>query len=137
MDPIMNLAREKDLWVVEDCAQANGATYKGRQVGSMGDVAAFSFCQDKIITTGGEGGMVTIRARQGNDFSEFLKANGVEVLTQFRKPYYKHEALKLEDRGFPETEALSREVCSLPMNVEIEDSEVDYVIEVVRKFYGK
>ncbi len=79
----------------------------------------------------------TIRARQGNDFSEFLKANGVEVLTQFRKPYYKHEALKLEDRGFPETEALSREVCSLPMNVEIEDSEVDYVIEVVRKFYGK
>ena len=59
MDPIMNLAREKGLWVVEDCAQANGATYKGHQVGSMGDVAAFSFCQDKIITTGGEGGMVT------------------------------------------------------------------------------
>ena len=59
MDPIMNLAREKGLWVVEDCAQANGAIYKGRQVGSMGDVAAFSFCQDKIITTGGEGGMVT------------------------------------------------------------------------------
>ncbi len=79
----------------------------------------------------------TIRSRQGNDFSEFLRANGVEVLTQFRKPYYKHEALKLDDRGFPETEALSREVCSLPMNVEIEDSEVDYVIEVVRKFYGK
>ena len=79
----------------------------------------------------------TIRAGQGNDFSEFMKANGVEVLTQFRKPYYKHEALKLEDRSFPETEALSREVCSLPMNVEIEDSEVDYVIEVVRKFYGK
>jgi dTDP-4-amino-4,6-dideoxygalactose transaminase len=59
MYPIMNLAREKGLWVIEDCAQANGAAYKGRQVGSMGDVAAFSFCQDKIITTGGEGGMVT------------------------------------------------------------------------------
>ena len=59
MDPIMSLAREKGIWIVEDCAQANGATYKGRQVGSMGDVAAFSFCQDKIITTGGEGGMVT------------------------------------------------------------------------------
>ncbi len=59
MDPIMDLARENGLWVVEDCAQANGATYKGRQVGSIGDVAAFSFCQDKIITTGGEGGMVT------------------------------------------------------------------------------
>ena len=59
------------------------------------------------------------------------------MLTQFRKPYYKHEALKLEDKGFPETEALSREVCSLPMNVEIMDEEIDYVISTVRKFYGK
>lgn len=78
-----------------------------------------------------------VRAKQGNDFSEYLKANGVEVLTQFRKPYYRHEALKLEDRGFPETEALSREVCSLPMNVEISNQEVDYVIAVVRRFYAK
>ena len=77
----------------------------------------------------------TVRSKQGNYFSEFMKASGVEVLTQFRKPYYRHEALKLEDRGFPETEALSREVCSLPMNVEIADEEVDYVIEVVRSFY--
>ena len=79
----------------------------------------------------------TLRSKQGSEFSDFLKANGIEVLTQFRKPYYKHEALKLEDRGFPETEALSREVCSLPMNVEISDDEIDYVIEVVRKFYGR
>lgn len=78
-----------------------------------------------------------VRAKQGNDFSEYLKANGVEVLTQFRKPYYRHEALKLEDRGFPEAEALSREVCSLPMNVEISNQEVDYVIAVVRRFYAK
>ncbi|HOV63599.1 MAG TPA: DegT/DnrJ/EryC1/StrS family aminotransferase [Spirochaetia bacterium] len=79
----------------------------------------------------------TLRAKQGSEFSDYLKANGVEVLTQFRKPYYRHEALNLEDRGFPETEALSREVCSLPMNVEITDEEVDYVISVVRSFYGK
>lgn len=78
----------------------------------------------------------TVRSKQGNDFSEYLKNNGVEVLTQFRKPYYKHEALNLIDRGFPETEALSREVCSLPMNIEISDEEVDYVIKVVRSFYG-
>jgi dTDP-4-amino-4,6-dideoxygalactose transaminase len=79
----------------------------------------------------------TIRSKQENDFSEYLKANNIEVLTQFRKPYYKHAALKLEDRGFPETEALSREVCSLPMNVEITDEEIDYVINVVRSFYSK
>ncbi len=59
MDPILELTREHGLKVIEDCAQATGATYKGRPVGSLGDAAAFSFCQDKIITTGGEGGLVT------------------------------------------------------------------------------
>jgi len=79
----------------------------------------------------------TVRSTQGDEFSEYLKANGVEVLTQFRKPYYRHEALNLDDRGFPETEAISREVCSLPMNVELTSEEVDYVISVVRSFYRK
>lgn len=59
MDAIMKIAEEFDLKVIEDCAQAHGAVYKGRQVGSIGDAAAFSFCQDKIISTGGEGGMMT------------------------------------------------------------------------------
>ena len=59
MDPIMALAAELGLKVIEDCAQAHGARYKGRPVGSIGHVGAWSFCQDKIMTTGGEGGMVT------------------------------------------------------------------------------
>ena len=59
MDPIMTLAEDHGLYVVEDCAQAHGALYKGRSVGSIGHVGAWSFCQDKIITTGGEGGMIT------------------------------------------------------------------------------
>lgn len=59
MDPIMQLASEKGLYVIEDCAQAHGAKYKGKSAGSIGHVAAWSFCQDKIMTTGGEGGMVT------------------------------------------------------------------------------
>lgn len=57
MDPLTELARERDLVLIEDCAQAHGARYKGRPVGSLGHVA-FSFCQDKIMTTGGEGGML-------------------------------------------------------------------------------
>lgn len=59
MDPIMTLAQQQGLKVIEDCAQAHGARYKGRSVGSIGHVGAWSFCQDKIMTTGGEGGMVT------------------------------------------------------------------------------
>ncbi|MEQ1311020.1 DegT/DnrJ/EryC1/StrS aminotransferase family protein [Acinetobacter sp. XH1639] len=59
MDPIMQLASEKGLYVIEDCAQAHGAKYKGKPAGSIGHIAAWSFCQDKIMTTGGEGGMVT------------------------------------------------------------------------------
>ena len=59
MDPIMELAQKYDFKVIEDCAQAHGALYKGRSVGSIGHVGTWSFCQDKIMTTGGEGGMVT------------------------------------------------------------------------------
>ncbi|MDD4927924.1 MAG: DegT/DnrJ/EryC1/StrS aminotransferase family protein [Gallionella sp.] len=63
MDAIMALAQERGMFVVEDCAQAHGARYKGRSVGSIGHVSAWSFCQDKIMTTGGEGGMVTTNDR--------------------------------------------------------------------------
>ncbi|MHA3083457.1 DegT/DnrJ/EryC1/StrS family aminotransferase [Acinetobacter sp. ANC 5383] len=59
MDPIMQLAEEKGLYVIEDCAQAHGAQYKGRSAGSIGHIGAWSFCQDKIMSTGGEGGMVS------------------------------------------------------------------------------
>ncbi|WP_193075268.1 DegT/DnrJ/EryC1/StrS family aminotransferase [Pseudomonas sp. FME51] len=63
MDPIMALAQERGLYVIEDCAQAHGTRYKGRSVGSIGHISAWSFCQDKIMTTGGEGGMVTTNDR--------------------------------------------------------------------------
>jgi dTDP-4-amino-4,6-dideoxygalactose transaminase len=69
MDPILDLAHARKLKVLEDCAQAHGAAYKGRKVGSMGDAGAFSFCQDKIMSTGGEGGMITT-----NDESIFKAA---------------------------------------------------------------
>lgn len=64
MDPIMDLAKKHNIKVIEDCAQAHGAAYKGRPVGSLGDIAAFSFCQDKIISTGGEGGMLVTNNRE-------------------------------------------------------------------------
>jgi dTDP-4-amino-4,6-dideoxygalactose transaminase len=61
MDPLLEFSKSNGIKLIEDCAQAHGATYKARPIGSLGDVAAFSFCQDKIMTTGGEGGMLTTR----------------------------------------------------------------------------
>ncbi|WP_170444753.1 DegT/DnrJ/EryC1/StrS family aminotransferase [Ruegeria arenilitoris] len=58
MDGIMDLARAHDLWVIEDCAQAHGAMIGDRHVGTIGTLGSFSFCQDKIMTTGGEGGLL-------------------------------------------------------------------------------
>ena len=64
MDSIMDLANRNNLYVIEDCAQAHGARYKGRSVGSIGHIGCWSFCQDKIMTTGGEGGMATTNDRR-------------------------------------------------------------------------
>ena len=72
MDPILALARKYNLLVVEDCAEAHGATYKGRKVGSLGDAGCFSFYANKIITTG-EGGMITLQNKDVADRARNLK----------------------------------------------------------------
>ena len=64
MDGILELAKKHNLKIIEDCAQAHGARYKGKSVGSFGDISSWSFCQDKIMTTGGEGGMVTTNDKE-------------------------------------------------------------------------
>ena len=63
MDAMAALAEQHGLYLIEDCAQAHGATWRGRPVGGFGHVGCWSFCQDKIMTTGGEGGMVTTNDR--------------------------------------------------------------------------
>ena len=64
MDAIMDMSKKYGFYVIEDCAQAHGARYKGRSVGTIGHIGAWSFCQDKIMTTGGEGGMVTTNSKE-------------------------------------------------------------------------
>ncbi|WP_274426437.1 DegT/DnrJ/EryC1/StrS family aminotransferase [Chelativorans sp. YIM 93263] len=76
MDAIMSLANSKGIVVIEDCAQAHGALYKGRSVGSIGHIGAWSFCQDKIMTTGGEGGMVTTNDKDLWEFMWSYKDHG-------------------------------------------------------------
>ena len=59
LDPIIKFVKIKKLYLIEDCSQAHGAIYKNKKVGAFGDIATWSFCQDKIISTGGEGGMIS------------------------------------------------------------------------------
>ncbi len=72
MDPIMTIARKYKLYVVEDCAEAHGALYKGKKVGSIGDIGCFSFYANKVITTG-EGGMITTNSKEFADRAWMLK----------------------------------------------------------------
>jgi dTDP-4-amino-4,6-dideoxygalactose transaminase len=78
MDPIMELARQFDLTVIEDAAQAHGGRYKGRLTGTLGHIAAFSFCNDKIITTGGEGGMVVTDSDEMAEIARSFKDHGYQ-----------------------------------------------------------
>lgn len=87
MDPLLELAREHNLVVIEDCAQANGAKYHGKSVGSLGDIAAWSFCQDKIISTGGEGGMLTLNNREWWDRAWSYKDHGKSFDAVFNRQH--------------------------------------------------
>ena len=59
LDPIVKFAKKNKIFLIEDCSQAHGAIYKGKKVGTFGDISTWSFCQDKIISTGGEGGLIS------------------------------------------------------------------------------
>lgn len=76
MEAICDLARVHGIAVIEDCAQAHGARINGQSVGSFGDVAAWSFCQDKILTTAGEGGMVSTSSSELWDAMWAFKDHG-------------------------------------------------------------
>ncbi len=87
MDPLMELAEEHGLKIIEDCAQSHGAEYKGKKVGSLGHIAAFSFCQDKIITTGGEGGMLLFHDEELWKKAWAFKDHGKNYDTVFHKEH--------------------------------------------------
>lgn len=89
LEEICKFCREKGIYIIEDCAQAHGAKYKDKSVGSWGDINAWSFCQDKIITTGGEGGMVTTNCPHLFKLAWSLKDHGKGYDTVYNKIHSK------------------------------------------------
>lgn len=87
MGPIMALAEHRGIKVIEDCAQAHGARIDGRSVGSIGHVNAWSYCQDKIMTTGGEGGAVTTNDSAAWDYMWSLKDHGKSYDVVFNRDH--------------------------------------------------
>ena len=87
MPAIMDLARSHGLWVIEDCAQAHGAMIDGQHVGRFGDFGSFSFCQDKIISTGGEGGLLLTENRDLWSSAWSFKDHGKDYDTVHNRPH--------------------------------------------------
>jgi len=85
MEPIVHLAREKGVTVIEDCAQSHGARYHSVMTGTIGDINIFSFCQDKIISTGGEGGLLSTNDSVIWDKVWSYKDHGKKYDTVFNK----------------------------------------------------
>ncbi len=85
LEEICKYCRENSIYIIEDCAQAHGAKYNNKSVGTWGDINAWSFCQDKIITTGGEGGMVTTNCPHLYKLAWSLKDHGKDYNTVFKK----------------------------------------------------
>lgn len=109
MDAILALAQKHQLYVIEDCAQAHGAKYKGNPVGSMGDIGAYSFCQDKIMSTAGEGGMLVTNNRNLWKRAWAWKDHGKDYDTVFNKTHpqgfrWVHESIGTNAR-MPEIQA--------------------------------
>ena len=94
LDPIIKFAKKNKIYLIEDCSQAHGAVYKSKSVGSYGDISTWSFCQDKIISTGGEGGMISTNNKKiwrkcweqkdhGKNFKKIFKKNKKKNFGQF------------------------------------------------------
>lgn len=140
MDDIMALANKHSLYVIEDCAQAHGATYKGRSVGSIGHIGAWSFCQDKIMTTGGEGGMLTTNDeklwRKAWAFKDHGKSYAA-VYEQAHPPGYRwlHESFGTNWRLTEMQSAIGRiQLKRMPSWTKLRNQNAEKIFQVCRQY---
>jgi dTDP-4-amino-4,6-dideoxygalactose transaminase len=140
MDEIMALAQHKNIFVIEDCAQAHGAKYKGRSVGSIGHIGAWSFCQDKIMTTGGEGGMLTTNDetlwRKAWAFKDHGKSYAAVYETQHPPGYrWLHESFGTNWRLTEMQSAIGRiQLKRMPNWTKLRNENAEKIFKVCRQY---
>lgn len=140
MDDIMALAKQNSLYVIEDCAQAHGTKYKGKSVGSIGHIGAWSFCQDKIMTTGGEGGMLTTNDEELWRKAWAFKDHGKSYAAVYEKqhpPGYRwlHESFGTNWRLTEMQSALGRiQLTRMPTWTKLRNDNAEKIFQVCRQY---
>ena len=153
MDSIMEIAKKHNLFVIEDCAQAHGATYKGKTIGSFGDAAGFSFYPGKNLGALGDAGAMVlpyvpeyadpvwhifaIRCKRRDELERFLNDAGIGTNKHYPIPMHLQECYKdlgFHKGDFPIAEEISATELSIPMYYGMTDAEINYVIDKVNEF---
>ncbi len=140
MDDIMALAKQNSLYVIEDCAQAHGTKYKGKSVGSIGHIGAWSFCQDKIMTTGGEGGMLTTNDEELWRKAWAFKDHGKSYAAVYEKqhpPGYRwlHESFGTNWRLTEMQSAIGRiQLTRMPTWTKLRNDNAEKIFQVCRQY---
>ncbi len=143
LDPIVKFAKEKKLYLIEDCSQAHGAIYKGKKVGSFGDIATWSFCQDKIISTGGEGGMISTNSKKLFLKCWSIKDHGKNYNSVFYKKHktgfrWLHDNLGSNYRMTEMQAAIGREqLKTLDNQLKIRNAIVNIYLNELKEYYQK
>jgi dTDP-4-amino-4,6-dideoxygalactose transaminase len=142
-DPIVKFAKEKKLYLIEDCSQAHGAIYKGKKVGSFGDIATWSFCQDKIISTGGEGGMISTNNKKLWEKCWSIKDHGKNYNSIFYKTHkigfrWLHDNLGSNYRMTEMQAAIGREqLKTLDNQLKIRNAIANLYLKELKNYYQK
>jgi dTDP-4-amino-4,6-dideoxygalactose transaminase len=143
MDPILKFVKKNKLFLIEDCSQAHGAIYKNKKVGSFGHVATWSFCQDKIISTGGEGGMVSTNSKKIWTKCWTLKDHGKNYNSVFYKKHktgfrWLHDNLGSNYRMTEMQAAIGRiQLKSLDSKLRIRNAIANIYLKELKDYYKK
>jgi dTDP-4-amino-4,6-dideoxygalactose transaminase len=143
LDPILDFVKKNKLFLIEDCSQAHGAVYKGKKVGSFGHISTWSFCQDKIISTGGEGGMISTNDKKLWLKLWSLKDHGKNYETVFHKKHktgfrWLHDDLGSNYRMTEMQALIGRDqLKSLDKQVKKRNFIVNFFLNELKDFYSK